>query len=59
MNKKDSHFRSWVRNLWYENRDEHNFFNQQGYSLEEYFNRYKYWLKREYQYQQRQQKNES
>jgi hypothetical protein len=57
--KKTTPFRLWVNNLWFENRDEYDTFSQQGYSLEEYFNRYKYWLKREYQYQLRQQKHES
>ena len=52
-------FRVWVQRLWLENRDEYDSFNQKGYSLEEYFNRYKYWLKREYQYQLRQHKNEA
>jgi len=52
-------FRTWVNEIWHENRAEYEAFNQQGYSLEEYFNRYKYWLKREYRYQQRQSNNES
>jgi hypothetical protein len=52
--KKTTPFRLWVTNLWFENRDEYDTFSQQGYSLEEYFNRYKYWLKREYRYQHRQ-----
>jgi hypothetical protein len=52
-------FRTWVNDIWRENRAEYEMFNQKGYSLEEYFNRYKYWLKREYRYQLRQQKHES
>jgi hypothetical protein len=56
--KHTTSFRIWVNKIWFENKDEHSVFNQPGYSLEEYFNRYKYWLKREYRYQQRQ-NNES
>ena len=37
--------------MWRENRNEREFFNEQPQSLTEYFNKYKYWLKREFKYQ--------
>ena len=48
-------FRIWLQNLWYENCDEHRQCNELPYSMNEYFQKYKYWLKREYKYQQRKQ----
>ena len=47
-------FRSWVQQQWYEHCNEFEswFKHQPEYSLQEYFNRYKYWLKREYRHQQ-------
>lgn len=51
--KQDSRFRLWVQELWFQNKEEHEAFKEPTLSLEEYFGRYKYWLKREYQYQLR------
>jgi hypothetical protein len=51
--KKDTHFRRWLAEIWRENCEEHRVYNQLPYTLEEYWNRYKYWLKREYRHQQR------
>lgn len=48
---KDSEFRNWVRLLWLENIQETEGFGQTPYPLEEYWSRYKYWLKREFKYQ--------
>ena len=48
---KNSNFRYWLEQMWRENRSEREFFNEQPQSLTEYFNKYKYWLKREFKYQ--------
>lgn len=46
-------FRLWVHNLWIENCEEHNIFGEKRLSSQEYFTRYKYWLKREYRHRQK------
>jgi hypothetical protein len=46
-------FRNWLEDLWRENCDEHDSWSQPRYTLEEYFSRYKWWLRREYRFQQR------
>ena len=46
-------FRNWLQNLWYENCDEHRQCKELPYTMQEYFQQYKYWLKREYKYQKR------
>lgn len=51
---KDSAFRSWVRLLWHENTIERQDYQELPYSIKEYWQRYKYWLKREYKFQQNQ-----
>ena len=51
MDLKFSPFRNWVRNLWLENCDEHLDANLPKYSDEEYFQKFKWWLKREYKHQ--------
>jgi hypothetical protein len=48
-----SRFRLWVQRIWYENCEEHRQVNEPLYTHEEYWAKYKYWLKREYRYQQR------
>jgi len=48
---KQSEFRLWVENLWRENCDEHYNWQEKPYTLSEYFNKFKYWLKREYRHQ--------
>lgn len=45
-------FRSWVREIWMENCEERLTFNQNPATIKEYWNTYKYWLKREYRHQQ-------
>jgi hypothetical protein len=51
---KDSDFRSWLRHMWFENCREHEEFRLTPFpSLKVYFQTYKYWLKREYQFQRR------
>lgn len=49
--EKTSHFRYWLQRIWYENCKEYEDHNQLPYTLQEYWNRYKYWLKREYRHQ--------
>lgn len=50
---KQSSFRHWCNEKWFEYKDELLNYNQPlQYSSEQYFDRYKYWLKREYKYQQ-------
>lgn len=44
-------FRQWVHELWLQNCDELFEFRQMPYDQKEYFGKYKYWLKREYQHQ--------
>ena len=48
---KTSPFRIWCRNLWIANADERNEMVFDRITLEEYFKRYKFWLKREYKHQ--------
>lgn len=47
-------FRHWVHNLWIDNCDELAAYNQKRLNEREYFQRYKYWLKREFRHQQKQ-----
>jgi hypothetical protein len=45
-------FRSWLRLKWNEHQAELEFFGQRlDYDLQHYFNKYKWWLKREYRHQ--------
>ncbi len=48
---KNSAFRTWVRELWYANCDEHADLDQPKYTHAEYFQNFKWWLKREYRHQ--------
>jgi hypothetical protein len=45
-------FRAWLAELWRENCDEHDQYREPRLTMQEYFARYKYWLKREYRHQQ-------
>jgi hypothetical protein len=47
-------FRQWLQQRWYEHCNEFESWNHRmpDYSLKEYFTRYRWWLKREYLYQQ-------
>lgn len=49
----DKSFRHWCQEKWYEHVDES--ISWEGFSptatAQEYFEKYKYWLKREYKYQ--------
>jgi len=53
---KQSTFRLWLTQMWMENREEHRAHQEPVVGQQEYFNRYKYWLKREYKHQQRNRK---
>ena len=47
-------FRLWLQNMWYQHQTELESYGQPVvYDIKEYFNRYKYWLKREYRHQVR------
>jgi hypothetical protein len=51
-----SKFRLWLQAMWYDHLDELDVIGQRPnakYTLADYFNRHKYWLKREYRHQQR------
>ena len=49
---KDSNFRMWVQNIWADNTEEHLTFHENPYTIKEYWDKYKYWLKREFKHQQ-------
>jgi hypothetical protein len=52
-----SSFRHWCQEKWYQHQDELLSYGQPVcYSAQEYFNRYKFWLKREYKHQLEQSK---
>jgi hypothetical protein len=44
-------FRKWLEELWRQNCEEHDAYSEPRYTMQEYFQRYRWWLKREYQYQ--------
>lgn len=48
-----SDFRNWVRNIWIDNCEEHTQFQLPRYTQEEYFQKFKWWLRREYRHQSR------
>lgn len=50
---KTNSFRLWCQEKWFEHKDELATYKQPlPYTAQEYFERYKYWLKREYRYRQ-------
>ena len=53
---KDSKFRLWVFRLWHENLEERLLHKEQQLSIQEYWEKYKWWLKREYLHQTRKNK---
>lgn len=55
--KKESEFRRWCRDTWLTNSAELESYNQHPYSFQEYFQKYKYWLKSEFQLNQRSKKD--
>jgi hypothetical protein len=48
---RNSQFRNWLRIIWLENCREHEDHNELPYTLKEYWARYKWWLRREYRFQ--------
>ena len=51
-----SAFRLWVQEIWYNNTEEHLTYGEDPYTIKQYWDRYKYWLKREFRHQQKAQK---
>ena len=45
-------FRLWVQDVWYQNCEEHLTFGEEPYKIQEYWNKYKWWLRREYRHRQ-------
>lgn len=52
--KDPTRFRLWVQRIWMENCEERLTVGEDPVTIKQYWNSYKYWLKREYRYQQRQ-----
>ena len=54
-------FRSWVQEMWYEHVEETRAWEgvETSATPREYFTRYRWWLKREYQHQHKKEHNES
>ena len=50
---KQGPFRMWLQNIWMANSEERQDFGFSPLTLQEYFQRYKWWLKREYKFHQR------
>jgi hypothetical protein len=50
--KPNTAFRLWVQRVWMENVEEHLTYGEQPYKIKEYWDRYKFWLKREFKHQQ-------
>lgn len=44
-------FREWLQDLWLENCEEKDSYREPRLTLQEYFRRYRWWLRREYRYQ--------
>jgi hypothetical protein len=49
-----SAFRHWVRELWMNNRDERLLYGQDPATMKQYWDTYKWWIKREYKHQRSQ-----
>lgn len=49
----NSKFRLWLNNIWFDNCAEHRDLGELPYTMQEYFQKYKYWLKREFRHQER------
>ena len=48
-----SRFRLWVQDFYFQNREERLIYNDTAYSIQQYWDTYKWWLKREYRQQLR------
>lgn len=49
-----SRFRNWVRMLWIENCEERLVYSQDPVTQQQYWNTYKWWIKREYRHRSQQ-----
>lgn len=49
--KRTSAFRLWVQRLWIENSEEHLTFHENPYTIKQYWNQHKYWIKKKYKLQ--------
>lgn len=56
--KEMTSFRLWVRNIWLDNTEEQLAYKELPYTMQEYWSRYKWWLRREFKHQTAQ-KNQS
>jgi len=45
-------FRAWVQELWMQNSDERLLYGQDPATIKQYWNTYKWWLRREFRHQQ-------
>jgi hypothetical protein len=52
--KPTTAFRLWVQRIWMDNCDERLTVGEDPVTINQYWNTYKYWLKREYQHQKAQ-----
>jgi hypothetical protein len=52
--KPTTAFRLWVQRIWMDNREERLTVGQDPVTISQYWNTYKYWLKREYRHQKAQ-----
>jgi hypothetical protein len=50
---KNNDFKLWVERIWRDNCAENFLWNDSVVSFGVYFNKYKWWLRREYRYQHR------
>lgn len=48
--KRLTKFRQWVTEIWRDNCDERLVHHEQLYNIKEYWDKYKWWLRREYRY---------
>lgn len=48
---KEKSFRHWVHEIWLENCEENLTFYQAPYTMKQYWEKYKWWLRREYRHQ--------
>ncbi len=44
-------FRLWVQSIWFENKEEHLTFKEEPFTIKQYWDQHKYWLKRQYKSQ--------
>lgn len=51
MKNEFTEFKNWLRNIWLDNCEEHNAYGELPYTMQEYWHKYKWWLRREYRFQ--------